>query len=60
MPEKYLKLKTKPRGVANRNAGLSWIRKHAKKGGVAYFADDDNSYDRRLFEEVHNFLEKYR
>ena len=53
MPEKYrkMKLKSKPRGVANRNAGLDWIRENCKDG-VLYFADDDNSYDVRLFEDV--------
>ena len=40
-----------PRGVAGRNTGLAWLRRHAKDG-VAYFADDDNTYDIRLFTEV--------
>ena len=40
------------RGVAQRNAGLKWIRKHVKTDGVVYFADDDNTYDVRIFEEV--------
>ena len=41
------------RGVAQRNAGLRWIRENIKTdGGVVYFADDDNTYDLRLFEEV--------
>ena len=41
------------RGVAQRNAGLRWIRENVKTdGGVVYFADDDNTYDLRLFEEV--------
>jgi len=51
MPEKYRTLKFKPRGVSNRNAAIDWIRQHAKSG-VVYFADDDNSYDIRLFEEM--------
>lgn len=51
MPEKYKKSKFKPRGVANRNAALDWVRSNCKSG-VVYFADDDNTYDIRLFEEV--------
>ncbi|GIY61244.1 galactosylgalactosylxylosylprotein 3-beta-glucuronosyltransferase 3 [Caerostris darwini] len=44
----------KPRGVLQRNAGLSWIRKHVdpEEQGVVYFADDDNTYDLDLFEEM--------
>ena len=42
-----------PRGVSNRNTGLAWLRKYASDG-VAYFADDDNTYDVRLFTEVSN------
>jgi hypothetical protein len=33
--------------------GLSWLRKNAGHG-VVYFADDDNTYDIRLFDEVLN------
>ena len=52
MPEKYkLKKGAKPRGVSNRNRGLQWIRTNATKG-VFYFADDDNTYDIELFNEV--------
>lgn len=51
MPEKYKKSKLKPRGVANRNAALDWVRSNCKSG-VVYFADDDNTYDIRLFEEM--------
>ncbi|XP_018394226.1 PREDICTED: galactosylgalactosylxylosylprotein 3-beta-glucuronosyltransferase P-like isoform X1 [Cyphomyrmex costatus] len=52
MPEKYkLKKGAKPRGVSNRNRGLRWIRANATKG-VFYFADDDNTYDIELFDEV--------
>ena len=40
-----------PRGVSNRNVGLAWLRKYASDG-VAYFADDDNTYDIRLFTEL--------
>ena len=47
--------KTKPRGVAQRNAALHWLRTHHSLdncNGVVYFGDDDNKYDLRLFEEV--------
>ncbi|KAJ9587545.1 hypothetical protein L9F63_019021, partial [Diploptera punctata] len=52
MPESFKKKKgPKPRGVSNRNKGLDWIRANAKTG-VVYFADDDNTYDIQLFEEI--------
>ncbi|KAL6260957.1 hypothetical protein P5V15_008485 [Pogonomyrmex californicus] len=52
MPEKYkLKKGAKPRGVSNRNRGLQWIRANATRG-VFYFADDDNTYDIELFDEI--------
>ena len=45
-----------PRGVLQRNAGLAWLRNYLKTSpkahGVVYFADDDNTYDLRIFEEV--------
>ena len=42
----------KPRGVPQRNAGIQWLREKTAKDGVVYFADDDNTYDLRIFEEV--------
>lgn len=58
MPEKYKQKKgAKPRGVSNRNRGLQWIRANATNG-VFYFADDDNTYDITLFDEV-LFLRAY-
>ncbi|XP_054723907.1 galactosylgalactosylxylosylprotein 3-beta-glucuronosyltransferase 3-like, partial [Uloborus diversus] len=44
----------KPKGVLQRNLALSWLRKHAlsSEKGVVYFADDDNTYDLDLFEEM--------
>lgn len=52
MPEKYKQKKgAKPRGVSNRNRGLQWIRANATNG-VFYFADDDNTYDIALFDEI--------
>ncbi len=55
MPEIYRRTKDEyhlPKGVSNRNRGLEWILKNAKDEGVVYFADDDNTYDLRLFWEA--------
>ena len=55
MPKQYREQKgSKPRGVAGRNAGLKWIidNTNSDDEGVIYFADDDNTYDLRLFDEV--------
>ena len=51
---------SKPRGVEQRNAGLSWLRQHynaSSCNGVFYFGDDDNKYDLRLFDEVRQYQE---
>lgn len=48
----------KPRGVLQRNAGIDWLRSNtspSKQPGVVYFADDDNTYSLRLFDEVSLF-----
>lgn len=45
----------KPRGVQQRNKALQWLRENSQQidpNGVVYFADDDNTYDLRLFEEI--------
>ncbi|XP_061664223.1 galactosylgalactosylxylosylprotein 3-beta-glucuronosyltransferase 3 [Syngnathoides biaculeatus] len=50
----------KPRGVEQRNEGLRWLRedrgapgdRRGGQSGVVYFADDDNTYSLRLFEEM--------
>nr|XP_053627543.1 galactosylgalactosylxylosylprotein 3-beta-glucuronosyltransferase P-like [Cherax quadricarinatus] len=47
----------KPRGVSNRNAGLKWLKGHVKEG-IIYFADDDNTYDYRIFQENVQFYLK--
>ena len=57
MPDKYKVNGTnRPKGVENRNKALNWVAAYAKylssDIGVIYFADDDNVYDLRLFEEV--------
>lgn len=51
MPAKYQKNRTKPRGVSNRNRGLAWLRANATEG-VFYFADDDNTYDLAIFDQM--------
>nr|VZI43369.1 unnamed protein product [Spirometra erinaceieuropaei] len=43
------------KGSNQRNEGLKWIRSHTswpEQNGVVYFADDDNTYDPRIFEEM--------
>lgn len=56
MPAKHKQKKgVKPRGVSNRNRGLKWIRANATEG-VFYFADDDNTYDLDLFDQVNIFF----
>ena len=43
------------RGVEQRNAGLKWLRENVnpkKTPGVVYFMDDDNTYHKKLFDEV--------
>ena len=59
MPKAYKNLSTKlrPKGVSNRNGALKWIYEYfswntSEDSGVIYFADDDNTYDIRIFEEV--------
>lgn len=44
----------KPRGVFQRNRALEWLRllKPINEASVVYFADDDNTYDLQLFEEM--------
>ncbi|XP_076290912.1 galactosylgalactosylxylosylprotein 3-beta-glucuronosyltransferase P-like isoform X2 [Lasioglossum baleicum] len=52
MPDVYKNQTSKePRGVSNRNRGLEWIRANATHG-VFYFADEDNTYDLPLFDEI--------
>ncbi|KAH8411188.1 hypothetical protein KR222_010056, partial [Zaprionus bogoriensis] len=52
MPQQYkLTKRAKPRGVSNRNRGLDYLRANATEG-VLYFADDDNTYDISIFEQM--------
>ncbi|KAK3595647.1 hypothetical protein CHS0354_026852, partial [Potamilus streckersoni] len=46
--------RTKTKAGYQRNLGIQWIRENVnprKTPGVVYFADDDNSYDVRIFDE---------
>lgn len=47
---------SKPKGVWQRNKALEWIRDNLSDldsdDGVIYFADDDNTYDVELFNEM--------
>jgi len=43
------------RGVAQRNHALQWLRDNVdaqKTPGVVYFMDDDNTYHRKIFDEM--------
>ncbi|XP_067831601.1 galactosylgalactosylxylosylprotein 3-beta-glucuronosyltransferase 3 isoform X2 [Heptranchias perlo] len=44
----------KPRGVAQRNLGIQWLRENRElsEEAVVYFADDDNTYSLKLFDEM--------
>ncbi|CAN7999672.1 unnamed protein product [Ixodes hexagonus] len=44
----------RPKGVLQRNRALRWLRDSLPRGspGVVFFADDDNTYDLRLFTEM--------
>merc|ERR1711963_907122 len=56
MPKRYWTWEAQPKGVANRNRAINWIISHTDNikddSGVIYFADDDNTYDERLFLEI--------
>lgn len=44
-----------PKGVRQRNKALDWIKENLAdldRDGVIYFADDDNTYDLELFNEM--------
>lgn len=40
------------KGVAPRRRALAWLRANATAPAVLYFADDDNSYDHRVFAQI--------
>nr|CAD2184772.1 unnamed protein product [Meloidogyne enterolobii] len=64
IPYTYFYTTTKPgfplRGWTHRNVALEYVRKNYKnynKNAVVYFADDDNTYDIRLF---NNYIKKVK
>jgi hypothetical protein len=69
MPREFWKDEAPPKGIANRNAAIDWLLGHVNDvdnnnnnnnknngNGVVYIADDDNTYDLQLFEEVRIFF----
>ncbi|CAF1110816.1 unnamed protein product [Adineta ricciae] len=44
----------RPRGVFQKNIGLQWLRTNTNKDedALVYFADDDNTYHWKLFQEI--------
>ena len=44
--------KNTPKGVFCRNTALEWLIENNCQSGVFYFADDDNTYDRRVFNQI--------
>ncbi|CAI4222240.1 unnamed protein product [Auanema sp. JU1783] len=55
IPYIYLNTVSKPgfpkRGWSHRNLALEFVRQnYQNKSGVVYFADDDNTYDKRIFD----------
>lgn len=56
MPKRFWSWEAQPKGVANRNNGVNWVLSHVDQikddRGVLYFADDDNTYDLKLFTEI--------
>lgn len=55
MMQKKHRNKKPHRGVAQRNHALQWLRDNIdsdKTPGVVYFMDDDNTYHRKLFDEM--------
>lgn len=50
------------RGSAQRNKGIEWIRNHPvpkNEKAIVFFADDDNTYDPRIFKDVSRYLRMY-
>ena len=43
-------------GARLKNCGLMWLREMDVNNGVFYFADDSNSYDYRLFDQVRKMI----
>ena len=49
--------KKAPKGVFCRNTALEWLMENNCQTGVFYFADDDNTYDRRVFNLIRSELQ---
>ncbi|XP_065204058.1 galactosylgalactosylxylosylprotein 3-beta-glucuronosyltransferase I-like [Planococcus citri] len=53
-------VESKFKGIPQRNAAIRWLRENKNKDtdrGVVYFADDDNTYSVKLFQEM-RFINK--
>ena len=50
--------KNTPKGVFCRNTALEWLIENNCQTGVFYFADDDNTYDTEVFNELVNINKK--
>ena len=50
----YINVSSRLRGIHQRNKAITWLRENIdlSKDGVVYFADDDNAYSLKLFDEV--------
>lgn len=50
----YKNVSSSLKGIHQRNKAIFWLRKNIdlSKNGVVYFADDDNTYTLKLFDEV--------
>ena len=50
------KADARPKGLSGRNCALDWLKNNKIMTGIIYFADDDNFYDIKLFNEVRNLF----
>ena len=52
LTQNTVRTKNGHRGVFQRNKAMNWVMKnHKNSSAVVYLADDDNTYDERLFQE---------
>ncbi|KAL9924583.1 galactosylgalactosylxylosylprotein 3-beta-glucuronosyltransferase I-like [Glossina fuscipes fuscipes] len=54
VPPRAEPYRVQPRGVKQRNTGLSWLRSYTdpEEHGIVYFMDDENTYSVDLFSEM--------